>query len=191
MNTLGALLSSQVKAEIVCLLFSTGAQPVHLRELARLIDCSFSAVQREVKRMSDLGIILETKDGNRTYVHANPDHPFFNELMGLVRKSTGFVQVLREAIGDKDIDVAFVFGSFAAETERIESDVDVMILGEIGLREIIKRLVGVSAQIGREINPHVMTATEFSKRKNNGDHFVSSICMQPKQFLVGSMDDLI
>ena len=54
----------------------------------------------------------------------------------------------------------------------------------------MKRLTGVSAQIGREINPHVMKAIEFSKRKINGDHFVSSICTQHKQFLVGSEDDL-
>ena len=80
--------------------------------------------------------------------------------------------------------------SVAAETERIESDVDVMIIGEIGLREIVKRLSGVSARIGRGINPHVMKAIEFSKRKMNRDHFVSCICKQPKQFIVGSEDDL-
>ena len=190
MDALGALLSSQVKAEIVCRLFSTGAKPIHLRELARTIDCSFSAVQREAKRMSDQGILVETKDGNRTYVRANSNHLFFNELVGLVRKSRGSIEILRQAIGKKGIEVAFVFGSVAAETERIESDVDVMIIGEIGLREIVKRLSGVSDQIGREINPHVMKAVEFSKRKMNCDHFVSSICKQPKYFLVGSEDDL-
>jgi len=171
MDALGALLSSQVKAKIVCRLFSVGAQPIHLRELARTIDCNFSAVQREAKRLSGLGILVAAK-------------------VGLVRKSEGSIEILRQAIGKKGIDVAFVFGSVAAETERIESDVDVMIIGEIGLREIVKRLTGVSARIGREINPHVMKAIEFSKRKMNRDHFVSCIWKQPKQFLVGSEDDL-
>jgi len=190
MNVLGALFSSQVKADIVGQLFSIGARPIHLRDLARTIDCGFSAVQREAKRLSELGILIETKDGNRTYLHSNPEHPFFDELVGLVRKSKGSLEILRQAIGKKDIDLAFVFGSITAKSERLDSDVDMMILGEIGLREVVKRLTGVSSRIGREINPHVMTSTEFSKRSISDDHFVSTVWNQPKQFLVGNEDDL-
>ena len=140
--------------------------------------------------MIEHGIIIEAKDGNRTYVHANVDYLFYKELQGLARKSKGSLEIVRKAIGNKGIDVAFVFGSLATETEQIESDVDLMILGDVGLREIVKRLSGISSQIGREINPHVMKVVEFTKRKINGDHFVVSICEHPKRFLVGSEDDL-
>lgn len=190
MDALGQLFSSSVKAEIVRVLFIPGAVPVHLRALARQTKCSFSSVQRELKKLSDLGIVLETRDGNRTYATANSCHPFFSELMSMVRKSNGIAELLSESLCDPQVAVAFIFGSIASETEDLQSDLDVMVIGDIGLREIVKRLSGLAERIAREINPYVIPAAEFEKRLSNGDHFLSTVMRQPKKFLIGDEVEL-
>ncbi len=89
MNALGILFASDVKAEIVRLLFQPAAEPIYLRELARRSKRSFSTVQRELKKLRQAGVVSERQDGNRTYVYANREHPFYNDLVSLVRKSSG------------------------------------------------------------------------------------------------------
>ena len=86
--------------------------------------------------------------------------------------------------------LACVFGSVAAGAERAESDVDLMVIGAVSLRQLSKLLSGVSAKVGREINPHVFTAEDFVRRKKARDHFVSTVSGAPKLFVIGSEDEL-
>lgn len=90
-------------------------------------------------------------------------------------KTTCIVQVLREAIGDQRVRVAFVFGSIVVGEENAGSDVDLLAIGDIGFRGLSQILSGCSAAIGREINPYVMTEDGFRKRVYSGEHFISSV----------------
>jgi predicted nucleotidyltransferase len=107
-----------------------------------------------------------------------------------VLKTTGLTTVLEKALGKKDICTAFVFGSVASGEEEGHSDVDLMVIGEAGLRELSRRLAGVAEMLGREVNPHALNPTEFHKRREAGDHFITSVMTSPKIFVVGSEDDL-
>jgi predicted nucleotidyltransferase len=100
------------------------------------------------------------------------------------------VDVLREALGREEILVAFVFGSLARAEERAESDVDLMVIGPIALRQVSRRLAAVSAQLGRVVNPHVMTAEEFRRRKAKRDHFLTRVLESPQIFVIGGNGDL-
>ncbi len=190
MDSLALLFSSRVRAAILRSLFGQDATQLHLRELARRCDCSLSAVQRELKRLTGIGLVSQSKDGNRSYVQSNAEHPFFDDLVSLVRKSSGVPQILREALGEEAIAIAFIFGSYASETENCGSDIDLMLLGSIKLREAVSRLSGVTETISREINPHVFTTSEWTQRRKKCDHFVMTVARQPKLFLVGDEDEL-
>jgi len=99
--------------------------------------------------------------------------------------------VLRGALaGEKEIPLAFVFGSVARGGERAHSDIDLMVLGAIGLRQLTRRLSGVAAQLGREINPHIFTIEEFRRRKKAGDHFLSAVLAEPRIFITGNDHEL-
>ena len=111
--------------------------------------------------------------GNRTYYRGNRSHPLYPEIRSLVLKTSGLADVLRESLGEKAIRLAFVFGSVADSSETSDSDVDLLVIASVSLRELVGRLSGVSQQLGRELNPSVMTEFEFSKRRRAGDHFVS------------------
>jgi len=89
-----------------------------------------------------------------------------------------------------DINIAFVFGSIARHEEAAGSDVDLMVIGKLGLRKLTGMLLGVSGQIGREINSHVLSVHEFIKRKANREHFITQVLEAPKIFIIGNANDL-
>jgi DNA-binding transcriptional ArsR family regulator len=190
MSTLSLLLSSGVRAEIFRLLLGVKSGEVHVRELQRQSGFSLSAVRQELKLLERLGLVVSRVSGNRTYFSGNQSHPLYPEIHGLVLKTCGLTDLLREALGNDPIRLAFVFGSIAGETESSESDIDLLVVGSISLRQLVSRLTGLSTKIGRELNPVVMTESEFAERCRKGDHFVSTVLSAPKMFLIGNTDEL-
>ena len=190
MSVLAEILSSRVKAEIFRLLFGLSARELHLRELERQSGLAVGTVRQELQRLVRLELVTVRRDGNRVYFRANQEHPLYPEIHSLVLKTAGLVDVLREALGREEILLAFVFGSLARAEERAESDVDLMVIGPIGLRQLSGRLSAVSAQLGRVVNPHVMTAEEFRRRKARRDQFLTRVLESPQSFVIGGQDDL-
>ena len=190
MNTLAKLLSSRVKAEIFRLLFGITPRELHIREIERQSGLADATVRQELRRLSGLGIVEARQDGNRVYYRANTRHPLYPDIRNLVLKTDGLVEVLHTALGSSDIQLAFIFGSIAAGTEAAESDVDLMVIGTISLRQLSKLLSGLATRIGREINPHIFTVEEFAQRKKVHDHFLSAVLGATKIFVRGNEDEL-
>ncbi len=190
MNSLAPLLSSRVRAELFRLLFGTPPRELHLRDLARRAGLNEATVRQDLKLLGAMHLVNLRRDGNRAYYSANASNPLYPEIRGLVLKTCGLADVLREALGADGIRIAFVFGSIAGGVEKAESDVDLMVIGSITLRQVAGRLSGVTGRLGREINPHVFTPKEFASRIESGDHFVSAVMEAPKLFLIGDDDEL-
>lgn len=190
MEQLSQLLSSGVRAGIFRLLFGLGPEELHVRELARQSGFHEATVRQELKKLKQLDLVLERRDGNRTYYQANRSHPLYSEIHRMVLKTSGLGDVLAGALTGQPVDVAFVFGSLAAGADNAGSDVDLMVIGDLGLRKLSSLLSGVSEQLGREVNPHVMSSSEYRKRLAAGDHFVTSVLAGPKLFVLGTEDDL-
>jgi predicted nucleotidyltransferase len=190
MNTLAELLSSRVKAEIFRLLFGGADGELHVREIERRSGLADATVRQELKRLTRLGVVEPRRDGNRTYYHANTDHPLYPDIRNMVLKTTGLADVLREALIHPGIRLAFVFGSIARSDGKAGSDVDLMVIGTISLRQLGKLLSGIGTKLGREVNPHVLTPEEFLKRRKIRDHFITTVLSEPRLFVIGSEDEL-
>jgi len=190
MEKLSQLLSSGVRAGIFRLLFGLGAGELHVRELARQSGFHEATVRQELRKLSQLDLVAERRDGNRAYYHANRLHPLYREIHQIVLKTSGLADVIQRALRGQDIEVAFVFGSLADGTDVAGSDLDLMVVGSLGLKKLTAFLSGVSEQIGREINPHVMSSAEYRKRLDGKDHFVTGVLEGPKLFVLGTQDDL-
>jgi len=192
MGILGELLSSKIRAEIFRNLFGVAPDSaLYMRELERRTGFAIGTVQTELKKLQRLDIISSVKDGNRVYYRANNAHPLYPEIRALVLKTSGLADVIVNALGNEtDIRVAFVFGSFARQEEKASSDVDLMVVGDIGLRKLTGLLMDVAGKIGREINPHVFSEKEFVKRKKEQDHFLKQVLEAPKIFIIGTEHEL-
>jgi predicted nucleotidyltransferase len=173
------------------MLFGVNGEALHMREIERRSGLSIGTIQQEVKKLLRLNLIIKRKDGNRIYYQANKEHPLFAEIRSLVLKTVGLVDFFRKALeADPNIKLAFVFGSIARQEEKDKSDVDLMIIGDIGMRQLTALLSGVSGQVGREINPHALSIKEFLKRKKAKDHFLIQVLESPKLFIIGNENDL-
>lgn len=191
MNILAEILSSRVRAEIFRLLFSPGTARLYMRELERQSGCIIGTIQTELKKLLRLELVSCQRDGNRLYYQANRAHPLYAEIGALVAKTTGLIPLLRQALATTEgIRVAFVFGSMARQEENAASDVDLLVIGQLGLRELTPLLSGVANQIGREINPHTMSVEDFVRRRIGGDHFVTEVLATPRIFMRGDEDEL-
>jgi len=189
MTILPEILSSRVRAEIFRILFSDAGTELHAREIQRRSGMSVAAVQEELKKLDRLGLATSRQSGNRVYYRSNQEHPLHRDIHSLVLKTSGLADLFKEALKDIRIRIAFIFGSIADGKEQAGSDVDLIVIGDLGLRELSGLLSGIAEKIGREINPHVFSMDEFFRRLNQKDPFLSRIISSSKLFIKGSEDD--
>ena len=191
MSILSEILSSKVRAEVFRLLFGLNDNALHVREIERRSGFTIGTIQTEMKKLYRLDLVSKRRDGNRLYYSANQQHPVFSEIQALVVKTVGLLDLLKGALDhQKEIRVAFVFGSLAGGSEKAGSDIDLMVIGDIGLRSLTRLLVGLTENLGREINPYVLTTEEFSHRKSENEHFLNQVLKDSKLFIIGDEDDL-
>ena len=190
MNRLAELLSSRARAEIFRLLFRRTGEELHVREIERRSGLNDSTLRQELRKLVRLDLVQSRRDSNRVYYRAKTESPLYPEIRNLVLKTSGLSDVLKSALTDKRIRVAFVFGSIARGEEKAGSDVDLMVIGQLGLRGLSRLLSGIEEKIGREVNPHVLREEEFRKRIRAKEHFVSSVMESPKIFIIGSQREL-
>lgn len=188
MNSLTDLFP-KAKAEIFRLLFAQADQENHLRDLARLAELSPAALQKELTALASKELVLTRRDGNRLYYRANPAHPLYPELHGMALKTSGIAAALNQALADiQGIDTALIFGSVAAGSANSQSDIDVLVLGHIGLRKLAPALRKASESLGREINPVCFTPEEWQQKLAKGDALAQRITIEPKLMLKGVID---
>jgi predicted nucleotidyltransferase len=191
MNLLAQVLSSQVRAEIFRLLFRGDKISIHLRDLQRQSGLSIGTIQKEIAHLKKLDLVTSERDGNRLYYTANADHPLYKEICGLVEKTSGIAERLKESLSSvKGIECAFIFGSYAKGEEKAHSDIDLIIIGNIGLRTLSSVFKNLTEQTQREINPHIYSMKSWKEKLKKKDHFIKSVLNEKKVFLIGDEDVL-
>jgi len=190
MDILSEILSSRIRAAILRLLFGFDAKELYMRDLERRSGFSIGAIQTELKKLLRFELVEKRKDGNRIYFQANKEHPLYSDLRNLVLKTNGLVDIIKGALIHSDaIRYAFIFGSFARKEETSSSDIDLMVVGDLGLRQLTKMLTGLSDKLYREINPHCLREQDFISRKKSGEPFVNRICEESRLFIIGDKND--
>jgi predicted nucleotidyltransferase/DNA-binding HxlR family transcriptional regulator len=191
MTSIAHYLLGQTRSSVLSALFLHPDKSLHVRELARVTGVSPGSLHRELRALSDLGLLQRQEVGRQVHYQANPQCPVFAELAGLLRKTAGVVDVLRDVLtplGER-VELAFVYGSVAAGTEHAGSDVDVMLLGSAGFADVALALADVQSALGREVNPTPMSIRDFARKLAEGDGFARSVAASPKIWLIGDEDD--
>lgn len=190
MDVLTQILSSKVRAAIFRNLFGINVVELHMRDIQRVASCSIGPVQVELKKLLALQLVIARRNSNRLYYKANLEHPLYPDIRSMVLKTSGLGDFLKEIFsGRDDIKTAFIFGSMASGEDTPASDIDLMVIGSIGLRALSAVLSDFRTRIGRELNPHVFTQDEFMKRWHDGEHFISNVLSTPRMFVKGTNDD--
>jgi predicted nucleotidyltransferase len=189
---LADLLFGRTRGAVLALLYGRADQSFYTRQIAREVNASVGAVQRELENLSKVGIIIRTSVGSQVFYQANRGVPVFREMQAMVNKTIGVFSFLRSALHPlaKQIVVAFVYGSVAREEETAQSDVDLIVVGKAPLDEVLTRLSAIEKSIGRPINPTVYSVAEFKSKLASGNHFLTGVLKGQKVFLLGDEDEL-
>ncbi len=164
----------------------------YLSELAEFLHTRPSSLQRELAALVRSGVLEQRRDGRRTYFKAETRSPIFRELRSIFEKTVGLIPTLRVALrpfGNKVV-FAFVYGSVARGEERATSDVDLMVIGDVGLAELAPSLRKSEKRLGREVNVTSYSVDEFRKKVFQGDHFLTTVLKGSLQFVKGEQRDL-
>lgn len=191
MNSLAHHLLGQTRSRVLSALLLHPERALHVRELARVAQTSPGSLHRDLRALADLGLLIRQDVGRQVTYQANAQSPVFAELAGLLRKTAGLADVLRDALaplGDAVV-MAFVYGSIADGTERPGSDVDLMVLGPANFVDVTLALAGAAERLGREVNPTPMTAQDFARRLAEGDGFARSVAGGARIWLKGEEHD--
>jgi predicted nucleotidyltransferase len=190
--SIAPFLLGQTRAAVLGVLFLHPELSVHVRELARMVGASAGSLHRDLRAMTDEGLLVRQEIGRQVHYKANAACPVFEELAGLLRKTSGLVDVIRDALVplNDQIDGAFIYGSMARGQEHAHSDVDVMVIGKADFADVAVAVSEAQGKLGREINPTVFSPSDFRKRLRDGHGFVQKVWSGDKLWLMGSQEAL-
>lgn len=186
-------LFSGTRLRLLGLLFGQPSRSFYATELIDLAKSGSGAVQRELANLARSGLVTVKSVGNQKHYQANAASPIFHELCGIVRKTVGLADPLREALDPvaHRIIAAFVYGSVAKGSDTASSDIDLMLLSdELTYGEVFSALETVGNTFGRPVNPAILTRQEFGRRLAAQESFLIRVLQQPKTWIIGSEDAL-
>jgi len=191
-NLLCSGLFGKTRQAVLALLYGRADSSFYTKQILDAVKIGRGTVQRELKNLTDTGIITREVQGRQVYYRANEKCPIFNELKGIVRKTFGIADVIRQSlatVADK-IRVAFIFGSIARSAENRFSDIDLLVVGNITFGEVVDLISPAEETLNRELNPVVYTLSEFNRRVSENHYFISDILSGDKIFVVGDENEL-
>jgi predicted nucleotidyltransferase len=192
-TSLADALFSTVQQRVLAYLFGQPDRSFFATELIKLAGGGSGAVQRELRRLEESGLVSVTRVGTQKHYQANPRSPIFSELCAIAQKTVGLAEPLRTALKplEKRIRAAFVYGSVAKKRDTAASDIDIMVITtSLTYADLFAALEDASQRLGRKVNPTVYSPREIGKRLKQGNAFVSRVLAQPKIWLIGGENDI-
>lgn len=185
------LFNSQARVEVLKILLLNPSNKYYQNQIVALTGLRIRSIQNEVRTLYSIGLLQQFEDGNRIYYQADKKSPLFEPLKYLLFRCVGIAAALVEAVAKKkNIDIAFVYGSYAKGDEDEISDIDLMVIGKISPVELSSLLWNVKKEYSREINYVVYSPKEFMQKVLKKEHFISSVLSGKKIFIIGDEDEL-
>ena len=191
-GSIAAALFGKTRRNILAMLFNNADAEFYLRQIVKLTSSGRGAVQRELKNLTDAGIINREVQGRQVYYQANKNCPIYAELKNIVTKTFGMADILREELAPlaKKIATAFVYGSMASGEATASSDIDLVVVGTVDEMALHRAVSRTENRLARQVNYTLLTQREFRKRRNETGGFLARVLSGPKIVILGSIDEL-
>lgn len=191
-TSLADALFSGTRQKVLGLLFTHPGEDFSIGELIERAGAGSGAVQREISRLTESGLVCVDRKHRQKRYRANPHSPVYPELCALIRKTLGpapCIQTALDCLGD-DIELALLYGSVARNTDHAGSDIDLMLVSDtLTLEEVFSVLADVESELSRPINPTLYTRREFEQRRASNNPFLKKVLNGQYLLLKGSLDE--
>ena len=191
-NKLTSFLFSNTRRALLTLIYGRPDETFYVNQLIQLTGSGSGAVQRELKQMTEAGVVNRTESGNMVHYQANKLCPVYQELRSFIQKTSGAADIIRKSLSpvSRKIKLAFIFGSIAAGTGRKNSDIDLMVVGDVTFGETVTVLSSAEEKLGRELNTIVYPYTEFQQKVKADHYFLKNVINREKIFIIGDESEL-
>lgn len=188
-----AIWGSPTFPRVLAILLEEPRREFRFAELVEGVGADRETVHRALQRGMAAGLVSRRQIGNQFLYQANLGSPLLPEMRTLAAKLYGAQRLVADVLasaGPPDIELAFIYGSFAAGAARPDSDIDLFVIGIITRTKLAQLLKEVQERIGRSINGLAYRRSEVERRLRAGDAFFLEVWAGPKTMLVGSEDEL-
>lgn len=188
-----ALFGSETLPRLLAALAAEPDRAFTTGDLEARIEASHDSTFRALQRGVAAGLVAREGVGRQYVYRIDPSSPIFPEVKTLLSKLFGPADALRRALagmGPPEVEAAFLFGSAARAQDRLASDLDVFVVGDVSRFALSRQLAEAERELGREVNAMAYPGQEVAERLAAGDGFLLEVWAQPKLMLVGREEDL-
>lgn len=173
------LTKSKLRGELLALFFLNPDNSYYLRELERKLEASPGALARELKTLSEEGLLKRVPRGKQVFYQIHSAHPLFHEIRGIIEKTAGIPKMLSEGLRPlKEIREAYLYGSVVTGQMEAHSDIDLLLIGK-ETDAVLKLLQDLQSKFGRLINAATYAPEEFERKRKDKSEFLHSLMKSP------------
>jgi predicted nucleotidyltransferase len=185
MSPLRALISSKIRRELLRILVLNPDSTFSINGLSIRTEFSLRGVNNELRNLFSGGILRREISGNKHRYQIDPLCPIYREIKEIIRKTVGIPDVVKQALQvvSKELEFAFIYGSFAVGDYGNDSDVDLFFVSNLSGDKLAELLGPLQGEIGRSINIQQYSSAEYKRRKKKNDHFLNRVLEGPKIIL--------
>lgn len=192
-SAIGDALFTKTQQRVLGLLYGKPDKSFYTNEIVRWADMGRGTIIRELDRLVLAGLLLTSREGNQRYFRANANNPVYAELVNIVKKTFGIVDVIKTALQsvDDQVELSFIFGSIAKGEEAASSDIDLLVITEsLAYVDLMTVLAEAEQTLGRPVNPTIFTIEQVKSRLKDDNAFLNRVMDQSKLWVKGSEDDI-
>ena len=188
---LSTLITSKARIELITWFVTHPGRRFYYRQLIDILSASKQSIQNELKRLETTGLLSSQKEGNIRFFWVNKDFILYPEIKSIIFKTVGVGDELRRAFNNnQDIRSAFIYGSVAKNKEDAQSDIDVMVIGDVSVDAVHEAIMRAEKRLGREINYSIFSLSDWKKQLKTKKAFMSNVARDQKIFLIGTEKEL-
>jgi predicted nucleotidyltransferase len=191
MATSAVLPRGRIAREALALLMASPGQLLHTREIARRVSADAHPVQRALEQLLESGVVESRRLANLRLWAVNERSPLIPSLRDVLRRTAGVAEQLRERLSEmREVQLAFLFGSYASGEDKPGSDIDLFIVGTPDWNELSGAVASAGSAVAREINLVVWTPDDLERPTPTQRRFLTGLLRRPQIWLVGGDDEL-
>lgn len=177
---------SRIRAKALGWFYTHTDESFFVRQLANILNEDSTNLSRELSNLEKISILSSERKGNLKLFKANLQCPFYMEMKGLVQKTVGIFGETKSAIKTlSGIEYAFIFGSYAKGEENAQSDIDLIVVGDVDIDSLDERMTDLEKKLGRSINYLTFDKREFNLKRKKRDGFIMEVLKDKKIMLIG------
>jgi len=177
------LVVSATRQKLIQAIFCQPREIFYVRQLVRLVGEEINSVRRELENLRSADILTSEARGNRLYYAANPHHPLYHDLIILANKTSGLAAKL-------SVPLLFYSHRFLLGHDPDPNRIDMIIVGNVSLRDTQSVVKEEETRRSREINYMVMDRSEFQLRRSKRDPLLVDFFLDNPVVIIGSPEIL-